>query len=156
MTMADEVYATYEDDLKPLNAGSLGTPDKPVIDVKASVYVPDGLWVIFAKANVYNNSGVDQLIHLALRAIARGDGPEQTVGEDHSVVKVGPNGKADRACASFLATAYFPGKATGRVNRIVVGHWDTGAPPNIKIGRIRIVAMRTTHWVLEPSPGTHV
>ena len=153
--MADQVFAVYEDSLKTLNAGALGTPEKPVIDVKASVSVPDGLWVIFAKANVYNGSSVDQLIHLALRAVARGDGAEVTVGEDHSVVKVGPNGKADRASASFLATAYFPGTATARINKIVLGHWDTGAPPNIKIGRIKIVAMRTTHWVLEPSPGTH-
>ena len=154
--MADEVYAVWEDEMKALNAVAQGAPDKPIIDVKASVYVPDGLWVIFARANVYNGGSVDQTIHLALRAIARGDGADVTAAEDHCVVRVGPSGKADRASASFLATAYFPGAAGGRVNRIVVGHWDTGAPPNIKLGRIKIVAMRTTHWVMEPSPGTYV
>jgi hypothetical protein len=144
--MSNEVYGIWKDEMVQPNAGSQGTPDDPIIDVKASVKVPDGLWAVFAKIDVDNNSEAHQIVHLALRA---------NTMIDRSVVKLAPNGKADHTSVPLMTLAHFPGTRTSRVNEIWLGLWDTGAPPDVKVGRSRIIAMRLNHFVLEPSPGTN-
>lgn len=143
--MSDEVYGVWKDEMLPPNAGAQGTPDKPVIDVRGSVKVPDGLWVVHAKIDVDNEGSTHQTVHLALRA---------NTMEDHAVVRLAPQSAADRTSVSLMLLAHFPGTRTNRVNTINLGLWDTGDPPNVKVGRLKIIARRTTHWVMEPSPGT--
>lgn len=143
--MSNEVYGVWDDTMKPPNFGAQATPEKPIIDVCASIKVPDGLWAVYAKIDVNSDSSTHEIVHFALRA---------GTSEDHSVVKLAPNGKADHASVPLMTLAYFAGERTKRVNTIWLGLWDIGDPPNIKVGRSKIIAMRLSHFIFEPSPGT--
>lgn len=127
------------------NAGAQGTPAKPVVDVKASIKVPDGLWIVHAKIGVDNEGSTYQTASLVLQADAI---------RDHVTVRLGPQSTADRTSVSLMLLASFPGTRTWRANTISLGLWDKGDPPDVKVGRMKIIAQRTTYWIMEPSPGT--
>jgi hypothetical protein len=143
--MSDEVYGVWKDEMVSPNAGALGTPAKPVVDVKASVKVPDGLWVVHAKIGVDNEASTHQTVSLVLHA---------NTLTDHAVVRLAPQSSADRTSVSLMLLAHFPGTRTWRANTISLGLWDKGDPPDVKVGRMKIIAQRTTYWIMEPSPGT--
>ena len=146
--MSNEVYSVWRDTMKQPNAAAIGTPNKPVNDVVASMKVPDGLWVVFARIEVNNNEPKSQLVAFTLTA----DGFDKP--HDVARVKVGPQGQDDYDSVSLMIPMHFPGTRTQRVNGIFLGLYDTGDPPDIEVGRAKITAMRVNHWILEPSPGT--
>lgn len=143
--MSDEVYGVWKDQMMSPNAGALGTPANPVVDVTASVKVPDGLWVVHAKIVVDNEAAIHQTVSLVLQA---------NTLMDHAVVRLAPQSSADRTSVSLMLLAHFPGSRTWRANTISLGLWDKGDPPDVKVGRMKIIAQRTTHWIMELSPGT--
>lgn len=149
--MSNEVYAVWEDKMRQPNAGALGTPEKPIVDVVASVLVPDGLWAVFGKIEVNNNSSNFQSVKFT---IAGDGGPLLSSPSDSSMVKLGRDGTADYASLALMILLHFPGSRTKRVNKIFLGLWDTGFPPDITMGRAKIIAMRVNHFIMEPSHGT--
>lgn len=145
--MSDEVYFVYHDDMRQPNAGALGTPSKPVNDVRLGMKVPDGMWMVFARIEVNNNEPKSQLVTFALT----GDGG-WAAPHDVARVKVGPQAQADYASVSLMVPMHFPGTNTNRVNGIFLGLYDTGAPPSIEVGRAKITAMRVNAFLIPEGP----
>ena len=143
--MSELTFGVWEDEMRKPNAGAFGG-EKGNLDVKCSLKVPDGLWHVMAVADVDNNDPFAHMVELKLI------GDKAT---DYRVVRLAKNGSADKATVSFLMLEHFPGTNENRVNDISLGIWnhhETGKDiPNIRIGRMRIIARRIPHWVMEPN-----
>lgn len=144
--MSNEVYSVWRNEMVPLYHGALGGSDG-VLDSKATLKVPDGLWLVLAKVNLNNQTPGYQTLKVRLQS---GD------DSDTSVVRIGPDSGADQAAVSLQMLKHFPGDEKKRVNNVslgVVSHWNSpGEVPKVLVGRIKIVAMRVNHYVVEPYP----
>jgi hypothetical protein len=143
--MSTEVYGVWNDEMQDYNFTALGGT-QGVLAAFASIKVPDGLWAIFGNVDLNNDSGTNQLLDVRLKA---------AVGQDRRLVKLGANTELDLASVSLMLLEAFPGTDTGRVNRISIGIWNnytsTSQVPAIKVGRIKIIAMRVNSFLNEPA-----
>ena len=143
--MSTEVYGVWNDEMQDYHGTSLGGT-QGVLATFASIKVPDGLWAIFGNIDLNNDSGTNQLLDVRLRA---------AVGQDRRLVKLGANTELDLASVSLMLLEAFPGTDTGRVNKISIGIWNnytsSSQVPAIKVGRIKIIAMRVNSFLNEPA-----
>lgn len=144
--MSNEVYSIWKDEMRNQYIGALGGEDG-VLDIFGTVKVPDGLWAVFGKIDLENDTMLYQQVDVRLHAKA---------AVDRRVIQLGPKGKLHRAALSLMLLEAFPGNDKKRKNEIHIGIWNhyekPSQTPKIKGGRIKIIAMRLNHFINESYP----
>ena len=143
--MTTKVFSVFKDKTTPPNGGAIsGT-----LDVKATLKVPDGKYLVVAKMNVDNDTSSTQTVDCRLVAGA---------AFDRNIVRLAPSGttNVDNGALAFTLVHTFPGTSEVRHNEIHIGIMSPqqGSSPNVAAGRLKITAMSVDSILNEPAPGS--
>ena len=130
-----ETFSVFKDKSAKISSGS----------TLATLLVPDGLWVIFAKMNLDNDAPEVHTVDCRLNA---------GVDFDQNVARLGPSGltHTDMAALSFNVVHSFPGTSAEVKNAITLVCSLDKSGANVAAGRIKITAIRVASISNKPAP----
>lgn len=133
--MATAAFSVFKDKTAKISSGS----------TLATLLIPDGHWVIFAKMNLDNDASETHTAECRLNA---------GVDFDLNVVRVGPSGitNLDNAALPFNVVHTFPGSSNEAKNAITLVCVLDKAGANVTARLIKITAIRVDSLSNKPSP----
>lgn len=134
MTIAN-AYSVWKDQMVKVGSGAS----------LATLMVPDGNWVIFAKLNLDNDDTVN--VHTVTAKL------QALPDFDVNVVRLAPSGMGhlDNAVLAFNVLHHFPGNSSEPKNAINLTCILDQAGANVSAGRLKITAINVASFVNVPS-----